>query len=112
MALRFHEVVQTFALWALLVGMVLFLLLSGCSVKLSDKGSAFMKFGTTLEFGHETATTGAESIAETNVASEFLRSLGLWEEKGEITDAELLEAIRFLQYGDSVPISVLLANPR
>ncbi len=109
MAIRLKEVV-TAGLWLMLAAIFYFSFF-GCSIKLNDNGSVFMKFGTTIEFGHTTARTDAESIAETNVASEFLRSLGLWKEKGEITDAELLEAIRFLQYGDSVPIAVLLADP-
>lgn len=108
MAIKFHEMVETGSLWALLIGMVLFALLSGCSVKLNDNGSVFARFGTTIAFGHETSTTNAESIAQTNIAGEFLRSIGLWKEKGEITDAELLEAFRLLVRGDSVPIAELL----
>ncbi len=112
MAIKFHELIETGTLWALLIGMALYCMCSGCTVKLNDNGSVFMKFGTMIEFGHTTANTGAESEATTNIANQFLRSIGLWKEKGEITDAELLEAIRMLQHGDAVPISVLLANPQ
>ena len=109
MAIRIKEV-ATAVLW-LMLGAILYFSFFGCTVKLNDNGSVFMRFGTTLEFGHETSTTNAESEATTNIADQFLRAIGLWKEKGEITDEELLEAIRLLQYGDSVPIAVLLANP-
>ncbi len=110
MAIKFYEVVETCTLWALLIGAVLYCLCSGCSVKLNDNGSVFCRFGTTIEFGHETSRTDADSEATTAIAGEFLRALGLWKEKGEITDAELLEAIRMLQHGDSIPLAELLAD--
>ncbi len=105
MALRLRDVV-TGGLWLLLAAMLCAGL--GCSVKLNDNGSVFCRFGTTIEFGHETSTTNASTEATGNIASEFLRAIGLWKEKGEITDAELLEAIRLLQHGDSVPLAELL----
>lgn len=108
MAIRLRDVV-TIGLWTFLIAAVVYTC-TGCTVKLNDNGSVFMKFGTTVEFGHVTATTGAESEATTNIANQFLRALGLWEEKGEITDEQLLEAIRLLGQGDSVPLAELLAG--
>ncbi len=110
MTIRLKEV-ATVGLWITFAA-IFYSVFCGCSVKLNDNGSVFMRFGTTIEFGHETSTTHASSEATTNIAGEFLRAIGLWKEKGEITDAELLEAIRMLQHGDSVPIAVLLANPQ
>ncbi len=111
MAIKLHELIETGTLWAILIGAALYFMCSGCTVKLNDNGSVFCRFGTTIEFGHETSTTNAESEATTAIAGEFLRSIGLWKEKGEITDEELLEAFRMLvQANDSVPVSELLDN--
>lgn len=86
MAMRLKEVI-TAGLWILLIAVAWFSF-CGCAIDLTDKGSVFLKFGTTIEIGHETSTTHATSQAKTSIAGEFLRSLGLWKENGEVKDEE------------------------
>ena len=57
-------------------------LLIGCTVRLSDNGSVFLRFGTEIAMGHETSTTEAESEATTDIDKGLKR--WLWDdEEGE-----------------------------
>ena len=64
MALKFQEFVETCSLWAVLAGLVLFSLCSGCKAYAQDDNTFTVTFGTSLTFasvGPKKTDTRAEA---------------------------------------------------